>query len=141
MGRSLSPVSSAEGIHHKNITELGVGFGEGVVVLFLAGIKAHILENNDIAVVHFDAASPALFKSDRLAEQIAEMFRHRLHAVLGVVLAFGGSAQVGHEDHFGTGCKRLLNARQCRFDAGIAGNLAVLNGNVEVFANQYSFTG
>ena len=64
-------MSRAKGVHNKNIAELGIGFGEGVIVLFLARIKAHVLEDNYIAIVHFDAVGPALLEPNRLTEQAA----------------------------------------------------------------------
>ena len=64
------------------------------------------------------------------------MFSHRLHAVFTVVLALGGPTQMGHQDHFGACCNSLLDGGQCRFDTGIAGDLAILNRYIEVFANQ-----
>ena len=134
-------MSSAKGVHNKNITELGIGFGESVIVLFLAGIKAHIFEDNDIAIVHFNATGPALFESNGLAEQAAEMFGNGLHTEVGVVLAFSGSTQVGHQNHFRAGCNSLLDSGQCRFNTGITGDLAVLNRNVEVFTDQHALAG
>ena len=62
-------MGGAKGIHHKDIAEVGVGFGKSVVVLFLARVKAHIFKDNHFTGSYLNAIGPALLKSNWLSKQ------------------------------------------------------------------------
>ena len=66
------------------------------------------------------------------------MRRHRRHGKARLALALRGAPEVRHQQGARAGLRGLLDRRQRRADARIRGDRAVLEGNVQILANQHA---
>jgi hypothetical protein len=65
----------------------------------------------------------------------------RLHGELFGIFTFGGTAEMRHQHHPAACLHGMLDGGHTGADAFIAGDLSVLDGHVEVFANQNTLSG
>ena len=140
MGRPFGAVSGAERVHHKHVAQGRILLGQFVSVLFLAFIEAHVFEQHDIAGLHVHTAQVVSHQRYVTAQGFAQVSGDRLEAVFGRVFAFGRTTQMRADHHGRTFFQGQLDGRQRSQDARVAGDNTVLDGNVEVFADQYALT-
>ncbi len=137
----LGAMRGGEGVHHVDVAERGHLLRQLVLVLLLALVEAHVLEQHHLARLAGHAAQPVALEAHAAAEQFRQPRRDRRQRELFGRHALLRAAEVGHQHD---ACIRLLrcdDGRQRRADAGIAGHDAVVDGNVEVFANQDPLAG
>src|SRR5690554_651497 len=141
VGRCLSAVGGAEGVHHVDVAQGRVLLGQVFVVFLFAFVKADVFEQHYFTVSHFNTTEIILDQAHILAQQGAQVFGDRFHGGGFVVHAFFRAAQVGHQHDFGAGVFGSLDGRQRGADAGVAGHLAVFDRHVQVFTNQNPLAG
>ena len=94
--------------------------------------------------MRFDFGSDAIGRHrHRPAEQLLQARGDGLEAHLRIRLALG-TAEVGREDHAGAVVERVLNGRQRRLDALVAGDfhfapVVLLQRDIEIDANEHAF--
>jgi hypothetical protein len=130
----MRPVCSAECIIDVGIRELGKASGEGVVVAFLAGIEAKVLEQHDgvsrqLGRGRFDG------HGDRFLEELCEALSHRGESKLVVNYAIG-PAEVRAEHEGGTTLTKLPERRNRGGDSGVVGDRTTLERHVVVGSNE-----
>ena len=130
----------AERIVDVDIAERRHLFGQRFVVFLFALVEAAVLEQYDFAGGDIKTAvDPIADHSHRLAQLCGHDLGHRLERVFLGIHAFFGTAQVRSHHYLGTGLEAELDGRhRCR-DAGIGGDLAILDRNVEVGADEDAF--
>ena len=57
------------------------------------------------------------------AKQVGKMLRHRTQRVLQIHLALG-PPEMGHDDHFCTGCPQMLERGQALLNPGVVGDVS-----------------
>ena len=113
MGRRLCTMRRTKSIHHKNIAEGCHLLRQLLVILLLALVEAHVLAQNDFAVLHLaDTVDPVLDHFNVMAQQCSHMFAHRDQRELLIVFTFARATQVRHHHYFGTGIHGIFNRRQ-----------------------------
>ena len=132
-----------EGVIDENVAERRKLSGKAFVVLFFLGVKARILQTENVAVLHL--------RDGR--------FRRRTHAVLGegdglfhdprhlggdrpqrsFRIGSFGTAEMREQNDFAALAGEFGNGRSDFFDAGRVGDLPVEHRHVEVDAQQYAF--
>jgi hypothetical protein len=141
MGGGLGAVGGAEGIHHEHVAQRGHAPRQRIVVVGLADVEAHVLEQLDLTRRDVHPIEPAVHQRHVHAEQAGEVLRHRGERGLGLLaggLALVRPAEVRHHQHGGALGERHLQRRYRGDDAGIGGDHAVVDRHVEVFANQHA---
>ena len=145
-GGRMGSVGGAEGVVDEDIRQ-GCQIGaELLIVLGLALDVAGVLQQHDFAVTQGGGqgagilAGHVLGHLDLLAEQLAQALCDDLQAQLGLPLALG-LAHVGAEDDLRAVVDEILDGGQGGDDALIAGDLAVLEGNVKVAAAEHALAG
>ena len=101
-------MSRAEGIHDKNITKRCIGFRQHLIILFLASVKAHILQQYQLPIL-LDTLLPIANKRYLSPQQDTQPVGHRLQGKLGIKLPFDRTSKMGHQDDRGTGLERQFN--------------------------------
>ena len=130
----------AKGIIDINISQAGQFSGKVGVVLFLFGVKAKVLQEDDFPGPHrpdglFHLQADAVKEcAYRPAEKPAQMLPHRCQAQL-VVYSLR-PAQVGHQYHGGSMVQKVGDGRQGGADAGIVPYPSFLEGHVEIHPHQ-----
>ena len=135
-----------EGVGHIQIRHVGQLPGQLRVVLGLAGLKAGVLQQQDLSRLQGGrlglgvGAHHVMGENHFPAQQLAEALRHRGQAQLGV-WAVLGLAQVGAGDDRRPILQQIPDGGQRRHDALVAGDGAGLFvlGDVEVTAEQDLF--
>ncbi len=140
--RGVRPVRGAEGIVDVGVAEVGERLGEGRIVAGLAGVKAEVLEENDLAraVVENElghsVADDLIGEADLSLEELREPGCDRLQRVLAVELALG-SAEVGGQDQARALFAEGGDGRQGSADPSVVSDGAVIvQGDVEVDPNK-----
>ena len=142
-GGGMGAVNGAEGIGDKDVRHVGKGLGECRVVLFLADVKAEILEKHDLTGLQRGGLGLGILtddvggKNDFLSEQLGKAFGNRGQSQLGLPLALG-FAEVRAGNDGGAVIKQIANGRDGGNNALVAGDLAglLVLGNVKVAAEQ-----
>ena len=123
LGRSVRPVSAAEGVIYIDVAKAGELSREVLVVGFFPRMKAQILQQQHLPRFelarqlrgHVPHAIGREGNVDRLAqrviEQRAQPVHHRPQAVFGIGLSLGTPQMRGH-DHFGVMAQRVLERGQ-----------------------------
>ena len=115
------------------------------IVLLLAGIKAGVLKQDHIAVLHSGCLRLRILtdgigaERNADAEKLGETRGNGAQAVLRVDLALR-LAHVGAEDDLRALRHQILDRRKRLNDTLVRGDLAVLLGYVEVAANEHALT-
>ena len=121
----------AEGVVDINVGVFGQRLCKLRVVLRLSGVKAHVLEQDDIAILHLghhvtDVGSDAVGGHlDRFAKILGEAGGHRGQAELRLRAAFR-PAEVGGQDQATAVVDDVADGRHGCLDAGIVGDHVVL---------------
>ena len=133
----------AEGVGDVQLRHGGKLPGKLRVVLLLPGVKAQILQQHDLAALQGRRlglgvlAHDVLGEDDLLAQQLAQMLRHRAEGQAVLPLALG-LAQVGAGDHRRPTLQQIPDGGKAGHDALVAGDRArfLVLGHVEVAAQQ-----
>ena len=140
--RALGAVSGAEGVEHEDVAVGGEDLGDLGVVLLLALVEADVLEDEDLAVsegIDGGLGLLAVGVVDELhviAGDLGELVGGRLEGELGLGAVALGAAEVAHEDDLGALVLEVLDGGDGGADAGVVGDDAVLQGDVEVDAHE-----
>src|SRR5450830_856365 len=140
VGRTLGTVGGTKGVHHEHVAQGSVLLGQLVGVLFLAFVEAYVFEQYDVSGLDLDTVQVVGHQRHVTAQGLAQVVSNRLEAVLGRELAFGRTAQVRADHDRRAFFQGQLDGRQRSQDTRIAGDNTVLDGDVEVFADQYALT-
>ncbi len=135
----------AEGVVHVRIGQGSQRLGEGRVILLLAFVEAHVLQQHHVARLHgIDDLLGALAHNlgaehDVAPQQLLQAARHRAQAE-GLLVAFARrSATMAHEHHLGAVVQQLAQGRQRRAQARVVGDVArVIHGGVEIHAHEHA---
>ncbi len=134
MGRAKGVVDVDVRVARQRLRELGI------VPLFL-GVEAEVLKENAFAglealygVLGAGAKGVTRYRNRHL-EQLRESLGDgpQAHAVLDLAV---GPAEVAGQNDDGTLSEQCLDRRQCGHDPAVVRDLAVLEGNVEVDADE-----
>ena len=152
LGGGVGAVRAAEGVVDVDVAERGELLGEGGVVGFFFRVEAEVLQQQRLAGFELldisSAISPtqsgekATFSetlrtcSSRLAQ--AGDQRAQAHGLDRLAL---GAAEVRAEDDLGLVAQRVLDGGKGLADAGVVGDDAVLEGDVEVDADEHALVG
>ena len=144
---SLRAVHNTEAVGNEDIAEFGDLLGIGVTLsLVLAGffrVEAHILEQNNIAVVHSRdlgmgiSAIRILSKRDVHTEQFTQTLGDRRQRQLGNDLTLR-TAEMSHQNNLRTVSAQSLDSRQSGANTAVIGDGGAIQRNIEICANQYA---
>jgi hypothetical protein len=134
----LGAVRRCECVHDVDVAERRHLLRKLVLVLLLAVVEPHVLEQHDLARLARDAAEPFALEAHLLPEQLGEPDRHRSERELRVVDALLRTPEMRHQHHARARGERCLDSRQRRADPRIARDDAVLHRHVEILADQHS---
>ena len=145
-------MGAAEGVVDVDVAERGELLGEGRVVGFFFGVEAEVFEKEGLAglevVGHLggDFAYAIggegyvfIFVED-VVEEVTKMVHDGAEAHGGDGLALG-AAEVRAEDDFGVAAERVLDGGESLADAGVVGDLAIFEGDVEVDSDEDALVG
>jgi hypothetical protein len=127
-------VRGAERVVDVRVGQVGVALRERRIVRGLPRLVADVLEHDDVAVGH---VVDRRRERDVDAQQLARALRHRLQAELR--LAVLRPAEVRGEDEPGPALAQRLQRRKRGADAGVVGDRAVLERDVEVDPDEDAF--
>ena len=147
-GGAVSAMAAAEGVVHVGVSQGSQLLAEGVDVLGLLLAEAGVLQQDNVAVRHGGDSGLGLGaddlvvigEGDGLAQLLRQADRHGGQAELGLRAVFG-LAEVAAQNDLGAVCDQLFDGGQCRVDAVIVGDDAVLHGDVEVNTDQHALAG
>jgi hypothetical protein len=140
----LLAMHDAESVGDEGVAELGKRRRErralARILRRLLRVEAEVLEQDDVAILQrLDGrvsleAHRVAGEGDGRAEQLAQPHRDRRQAVAGIGCAVG-TAEVRDGDDSRTGSGQLLNGAERRADATVVGDAAVIEGDVQVAAD------
>ena len=139
--RAVGAVGGAEGIVHEDVAEARQGRRESGVVLGLAREEAHVLEQQrppwrEPRDGLLGLGRRRIGDEGHLEAQVTpEGSGHRSQRVARIRAALG-PAEVRHQDQTPTSVEDSADRRQAGGDAGLVGDLPVLERDVEVDAHQ-----
>ena len=151
-GGGVGAVGAAEGVVDVDVAERGEFFGEGRIVGLFFGVEAEVLEQEGLAgfevgghLAGDDADAVGregyvLIVAEDVVEQAAKMSDEgtEAHGLDGLAL---GPAEVRAEDDLGLVAESVLDGGERLADAGVVGDDAVLEGDVEVDADEDALVG
>ena len=129
--RGMRAVRGAECIVDKDVRHVGKRLGQRGIVLGLALLETHVLEQDRLARLYLSGkllrvlADNVLGQLDFLAEQLAQALCNRRERILHVDFALR-TAEVRAEDHSGVVVQQVLDGLERRTDALVVGDVAVL---------------
>ena len=121
----------AERVVDKDVRHVGKRLGQRGIVLGLALLETHVLEQDRLARLYLSGellrvlADNVLRELDLLAEQLGQTLRNRRERILHVNLALR-TAEVRAKDHSGIVVQQVLDGLERRADALVVGDVAVL---------------
>src|SRR5664279_3295097 len=142
-GGGVRAVRHREGVVDENVAELGDRGDESRIVLLLAGIKACVLQADDVAVLHrrhralSGLADAVVNEFDRPFDDVRHLGGHRLERIF--LIAPLRAAEMREQDHLGALVGDLGDGVRHALDAGGVGDNTVLHRHVEVDAHQHAF--
>ncbi len=152
LGGGVGAVGAAEGVVDVDVAEGGEFFGEGGVVGLFFGMEAEVFEQEGLAGFEVgghlagDCADAVggegyvFVVAEDVVEQDAEVVDDGAEAHGGDGLALG-AAEVRAEDDLGLVAERVLDGGEGLADAGVVGDDAVLERDVEVDADEDALVG
>ena len=131
----------AKRVIHIEIAKRGQLLRKAGIVLGFAGVKSDVLQHQDVAITHV-RDGPLHLRTDTIGnvlhgapDKLAQPGRQRGRSKLLVDLAVG-PAEVRHQDHTRLPLQEILDGRNRLTDACVVDDMALLDGDVEVHANQ-----
>ena len=151
-GGGVGAVGAAEGVVDVDVAEAGELFGEGGIVGLFFGMEAEVFEQEGLAGLEItgelggdlaDAVGgegDVFVLVDDVVEEQAEAVDDgaEAHGVDGLAL---GTAEMGGEDDLGFVAEGVLDGGDGLADAGVVGDGAVFEGDVEVDADEDALVG
>src|SRR4029077_12714679 len=144
----MRAVRGAKGIVYVKIAQLGKRFGEFWIIRFLTGLKANILEQRDIAVLHVvndflrHITNGVVAENDGMMDQGMQVFANWPKRIFVNRLALG-PAEMGHQNCLRAVIAKVIDGRQAFADSGVISdaNFAAANfgWHVEVHPHQHAF--
>ena len=134
-GGCLSTMGRAERVHHVDVAHGGVLGGQLFAVLLFALEEAHVLAQHHLAGLAFHALQRFGAEFHGHAEQLAHVGGHGTQRELFFKHALGGAAQMREQDDARTRVQGLPDGGQHGADALVAGDDAVMDGNIHVHAH------
>ena len=137
LGRGVGAVGGREGVVDIDVAELGHLLDESRIVLLLALVEAGVLEQEDVAVLHFgdgvggDLPDAVVREGDRALDDLGDRGSDGLQRIFLVPGAFR-PAEMGEQDHLAALVGDFGDRRGDALDARRVGHLAVLGRNVEI---------
>ena len=138
MGRSLGTVRGAEGVHHVDVARRGHAPRQGLVVGLLPFEETHVLAEARSRPARLHAVQPVLDQPHITSEQLPESARDRGERERGIGRAFPRQPEVRHHHHPGAGTRCLPQRRKGGPEPGVAGDRAVLDGDVQILADEHA---
>ena len=129
-------MGGGEGVVHIDIAKRRHLAREHIVVGLLAALEAHVLAQDRLTGRDRDAGKPVLAEPDLAAEQRGQRRGDRCQGQRCVIAPFLGAPEVRDHQHPGPGPQGLLDGGERGPDAGIVGDTAVLDGDIQVLADQ-----
>ena len=136
VGRGLRAMRSSEGVVDEDVAERRHALRKRLVIGVLAGQKARVLTERNRAGFKCDAVDPMRRETDRHPQQLGQRSDHRLQRRLGLDLALLGPAQMRYHQYRRAGVECQAQRRQRGAQARVVGDFAVLQGHVEILADQ-----
>ena len=139
-------VSGGEGVVDIDVAELGELVDMGRIVLLLALMEAGVLEQEDIAVLHFGdrvvgcLADAVAGKSDRPLDDVGDRGGDGFQRIRFVRAALR-PAEMRKQNDLAAFVRDFLNRRRDAFDARRIGHPPVLRRNVEIDAQENALAG
>ena len=144
-GRRVRAMRGTERVVHIDVAKLRELLRKAGIVGLFFRVIAQVFQQQHFARLgqHGFHCRPDAIRREfhRLAEKLLPELRgHRLHAHLRIRLAFG-AAEVRREDHARAVLQRVIDGRQRRANALVAGDFlpAVGQRNIEIHANEDAF--
>ena len=143
--RRMGAVRRRERIVDIEVAERREFLHEGRIVLLLAGVKAGVFEEQDVAVRR---ARPRLSPRRRRCNlrRTPRLFRDAVASASAtgrrtlLQIAPFGTAEMRQKDHLPAFVGNLVERRQHALDAGRIGDPAVFHRNVEIDANEHALS-
>ena len=133
-------MDDAETVADEDVAQGGVFFGQRRFVFLLTFVEAAVFQHDDVTGGDLRGFVEVVFdERDVFAKQVAEIGGHRGEREGFVVFAFGRAAQVRHDHHGSAVIQGVADGRQRCLDAGVAGDFAVFERDVEVEPHQDAF--
>ncbi len=139
-------MGGGEGVVDVEIAERRQRRDEIAFVLFLAGVEAGILEEQDVAVLHLRhrgrrvGADAIVGEGDRTAEDGADRRHDLFQRHLGIRLALR-AAEMGEQDRLAALVGDFVDGRCDGTDARVVADLAVRHRHVEIDADEDALAG
>ena len=137
----MGAVRDAKGVVDIDVAKLGQGSSKSGVVLLLALLKTKVLDEQHLAVGKGQRRREGLLAAhvahvgNGRAEQLGEAGGDRLHGVRGLKTRACGPAQVAHAHDARAALAKQVDGGKSRANAGVVAHDAVLDGHVEVDAD------
>ena len=140
VGGGLGAVDDAEAVADEYVAQRGVFFGKRRVVFLFAFVEAAVFQHDDVASGNGRGFVEVVFDERHVfAEQVAKVGGDGGEAEGFVVFAFGRTAEVRHDHHGTAVVEDVADGRQRCLDAGVAGDFAVFERDVEIQPHQDAF--
>ena len=142
-GRRMRAMRGAERVVDEDVAEFGDLLREGRIVLFLAGMEARVLEQEDIAVLQLgdgrlrNVAHAIVRERDRASDGLGQRFGHGRQRHRGHDLALR-PVEVGKHDHARALLRQFANGGRLAVDAQRVGDPAVLHRHVQIGADEHA---
>ncbi len=142
----MGAVGGGEGVVDIDVAELGEFVDMGRIVLLLALVKAGVLEEKHVAVLHFGdrivgrLADAVGREGDRPLDDVGDRGGDGLERI-GFIRAALGPAEMGEKNDLAAFVRDLRDRRRHPLDARRIGHAAVLRRNVEIDAQQHALAG
>ncbi len=121
----------AERVHHENVAQHRVAFGQRRIVLALAHVHAAIFEQHDFAVFDIDAAMDVVAdQSHRFFQRVTQPVRNRRQRFGLLEDAFFGPSEMRHHHHLRAGVAREQNVGSAASSRCAAEILPSLSGTL-----------
>ena len=137
----MGTVRNAKGVVNVDVAELGQGSSKSGVVLLLALLKTKVLDEQHLAIGKSPGRREGLLAThvahvgNGRAEQLGEASGDRLHGVSGLKTRACGPAQMAHAHDARATLAKQVDGGKSRANAGVVTHDAVLDGHVEVDAD------
>ena len=132
----------AECVHDIDVTQARILFRQCFLVFLLALVEPHVFQQNDFTLGNRRRGIEIILdQRHRLAQFGGHGVGDRLHGVLLVHHALLRTAAVRHDHDPGAGLHAVFDGGHGGGDTGIGRYLAVLDGHVEISADQNALAG
>ncbi len=138
-GGGLGAMRGPKCIVHKDIAQTSDALRQGRVVFLFARVKATVFQQHHFTGCSGYAIKPIRLQLYRLTQDVAQARGDRCQGVLGLGLAFGGTAQMGgHQNRAGPGLQGHANRWHTGAHPRVFGNGTMrIQRHIQISPNQY----